>query len=259
MIGASRVLDDARPSAPLDRWKPVGRQPPPNDLTAAPGFRLGRGDAMSLSDLASLGSFVSGVAVLVSLVFLYVQLRQLAKQVAQAETNQRTMINESYVSRVSESLRWQANPENSSLTIRVMQGDQSFTAEELARLVLSFRATVINSQAVSQHYEVGLIDRASFDSAILSFKHSWLPNRSIAPSGQAKPCRRRHRFARSLRTCCARFHSSRPSMSWRTSMRTLRGCSPQALLNVAILPNDFRVVAPILRIRQAIGSANTNN
>ena len=129
---------------------------------------------MSLSDLASLGSFVSGVAVLASLVFLYVQLRQLAKQFAQADTNQRTMINESYVSRAGEYLRWQANPESSSLFIRVLQGDQSFTAEELARLGLNFRAAVINTQAVSQHYKVGLIDRESFDSAILSFKHAWL-------------------------------------------------------------------------------------
>jgi hypothetical protein len=40
---------------------------------------------MSLSDLASLGSFVSGVAVLVSLVFLYFQLRQMNAQVLQTE------------------------------------------------------------------------------------------------------------------------------------------------------------------------------
>jgi hypothetical protein len=42
---------------------------------------------MSLSDLASLGSFVSGAAVLVSPVFLYFQLRQLSGQVKQAEKN----------------------------------------------------------------------------------------------------------------------------------------------------------------------------
>ena len=36
---------------------------------------------MSLSDLASIGSFVSGVSVLVSLVFLYFQLRKVNEQV----------------------------------------------------------------------------------------------------------------------------------------------------------------------------------
>jgi hypothetical protein len=39
---------------------------------------------MSLSDLAALGSFVSGLGVLVSLVFLYFQLRQIGVQVKQA-------------------------------------------------------------------------------------------------------------------------------------------------------------------------------
>jgi len=47
---------------------------------------------MSLSDLASLGSFISGVAVLVSLVFLYFQLRQVNAQVQQAEKNQQAAI-----------------------------------------------------------------------------------------------------------------------------------------------------------------------
>ena len=38
---------------------------------------------MTLSDLASIGSFVSGLAVLISLVFLYFQLRQVNEQVKQ--------------------------------------------------------------------------------------------------------------------------------------------------------------------------------
>jgi hypothetical protein len=38
---------------------------------------------MSLSDLAALGSFVSGLAVLVSLVFLFFQMRQMNEQVRQ--------------------------------------------------------------------------------------------------------------------------------------------------------------------------------
>jgi hypothetical protein len=40
---------------------------------------------VTLSDLASLGSFVSGVAVLVSLVFLFFQMRQISQQVRQTE------------------------------------------------------------------------------------------------------------------------------------------------------------------------------
>src|SRR5215469_15950492 len=54
---------------------------------------------MSLSDLASVGSLVSGVAVLVSLVLLYFQLRQLNQQVRQAERNQQASIRHSRVTR----------------------------------------------------------------------------------------------------------------------------------------------------------------
>lgn len=49
---------------------------------------------MSLSDLAALGSFISGLGVLVSLVFLYFQLRQIGVQVKQTEKNQRALISQ---------------------------------------------------------------------------------------------------------------------------------------------------------------------
>src|SRR5215469_13035796 len=63
------------------------------------------GALMSLSDLASLGSFVSGVAVLASLVFLYFQLRQIGLQVKQAEKNQQASIRQARVTRGVEMLR----------------------------------------------------------------------------------------------------------------------------------------------------------
>ena len=50
---------------------------------------------MSLSDLASLGSLISGFAVLISLIFLYIQLRQLNQQVRQTEKNQQAAIQQS--------------------------------------------------------------------------------------------------------------------------------------------------------------------
>jgi hypothetical protein len=129
---------------------------------------------MSLSDLASLGSFVSGVAVLVSLVFLYAQQRQLGAQLAQTQANQRAMINEAYVTRASDMLHWSADPENASLTVRVNAGERSFTAEEITRLHLIFRRSVIGAQAAFQHYEAGLMDVVSYESAVLSLKNLWL-------------------------------------------------------------------------------------
>ena len=60
---------------------------------------------MTLADLAALGSFVSGFAVLVSLVFLYFQLRQLNAQVLQGERNQRALLNQGVATRITEGHR----------------------------------------------------------------------------------------------------------------------------------------------------------
>ncbi len=57
---------------------------------------------MTLSDLASLGSFVSGAAVLISLVFLYFQIRQVNAQVRQAERNQRALLQQGRAGRAAD-------------------------------------------------------------------------------------------------------------------------------------------------------------
>jgi hypothetical protein len=59
---------------------------------------------MSLSDLASVGSFVSSIAVLVSLVLLYFQIRQVAEQVKLAEKNQISIIEQGRSNRVTDVL-----------------------------------------------------------------------------------------------------------------------------------------------------------
>jgi len=120
---------------------------------------------MSLSDLASLGSFVSGLGVLASLVFLYIQLRQLRAQLAQGEVNQREMINEASATRLSDYLRWTAEPSNSQLMARVIEGERTFKSEEVVRLGLMFRWNIIHLQAVTQHFEAGLIDAAALEGA----------------------------------------------------------------------------------------------
>jgi hypothetical protein len=59
---------------------------------------------MSLSDLASLGSFVSGFAVLVSLIYLALQVRQ-------AEKNQRALIHQGRTAQVSDRVLRMAEPD----------------------------------------------------------------------------------------------------------------------------------------------------
>jgi hypothetical protein len=122
---------------------------------------------MTLSDLASLGSFVSGVAVLISLVYLALQVRQ-------AEKNQRAVINDGYASRLTDLLRWTAEPANSALMARVTAGETSFTAEEVNRLGAIFRMVLINTQATFQQYESGLLDKRSYETSMIVLKDGYL-------------------------------------------------------------------------------------
>src|SRR5262249_41349000 len=65
---------------------------------------------MSLPDLASLGSFVSGIAVLASLGFLFFQMRQMTEQVRQSEKNQRAIIHQGRIAQSSDQLYRLADP-----------------------------------------------------------------------------------------------------------------------------------------------------
>src|SRR5215469_7212456 len=109
------------------------------------------GALMSLSDLASLGSFVSGVAVLISLVYLALQVRQ-------AEKNQRAALNQGYVDRTTENLRWLADAPQAALITRVMAGELNFTSEEVFRLSMAFRTSLLSTQDAFLQHRAGLID-----------------------------------------------------------------------------------------------------
>ena len=77
---------------------------------------------MSLSDLASLGTFVSGLAVLASLGFLYLQLRELNAQVRQAERNQQAAIQQATNHQRVENLRDRASNPSLSEALNVCNG-----------------------------------------------------------------------------------------------------------------------------------------
>jgi hypothetical protein len=122
---------------------------------------------MSLSDLASLGSLVSGVAVLISLIYLAIQVRQ-------AERNQRAVLNQGYITRVTEYLRWYAETPMNELRARVMAGDTSFTAQELLQLQIAFRITVLSAQDAYLQHKAGLVDSMTLDNSMRSLKLTWL-------------------------------------------------------------------------------------
>ena len=122
---------------------------------------------MTLSDLASIGSLVSGVAVLVSLVYLAIQVRQ-------AEKNQRAVLNQGYITRVADYLRWYAESPINELRIRVIAGDTSFTAAELMRLQLALRVTLLSAQDAYLQHKSGLVDDMTLDNSMRNVRSGWL-------------------------------------------------------------------------------------
>ena len=90
---------------------------------------------MSLSDLAALGSFINGLAVLVSLVFLYFQLKQIGAQVKQAEKNQQATIRQGRTARLVEILTRGTDPSVAEAITMASWGDEKMTITQLAQSI----------------------------------------------------------------------------------------------------------------------------
>ena len=121
---------------------------------------------MTHSELASVGSFISGFAVLIPLVFLYFQLRQLNAQLFQTERNQRALMNQGLINRSSEITRWFAEPRMVGLTARVLAGETQFTAEDLFALGQALRLNLTSAQDAFVQHRAGLADQISLDNAM---------------------------------------------------------------------------------------------
>jgi hypothetical protein len=134
---------------------------------------------MTLADLASIGSLVSGVAVLVSLVYLSLQVRQ-------TEKNQRALMNQGVATRAMERIAWIAEPDISDLFTRTVLGESDFSAQELMRLAVMLRVMLISGQDVYTQQRSGLLDQIMFDATMGGVKF-WLSQpafRAIWKSGR---------------------------------------------------------------------------
>lgn len=125
---------------------------------------------MSLPDLASLGSFVSGVAVLGSLVFLYLQMRQIGAQIAQAERNQRAAIRAERTSRTTAALMAMVEPSAVDALFLGNAASEEMSATQIRQYFLYCLSRFHNAEdAYSQHAE-GLLGDSAFNSMIATFR-----------------------------------------------------------------------------------------
>ena len=118
---------------------------------------------MSLSDLASIGSLVSGVAVLVSLVFLYFQLRQVNTQVLQAEKNQRALMQQGRSARVIETVFHRLEPHLQEIVARGGQGDLTLDPTQVSAFVAATSVTFMNWEDSYLQHQAGTSDPASWE------------------------------------------------------------------------------------------------
>ena len=120
---------------------------------------------MTFADLASLGSFVSGIAVLISLVYL-------GAQVKQAEKNQRALMQQGRADRISQNCFYVAGPDLSAIWNRGMNGDETLTAPEIDQFMMLFRGAMISAEDSFLQNEAGLLDSIAFNSFVAGVRHS---------------------------------------------------------------------------------------
>src|SRR5262249_37683425 len=123
---------------------------------------------MTLSDLASLGSFISGLAVLVSLVYLSIQTRQNAKHT-------QALVSQSRVSQVMSANQIVAqNGELADIVRRGNRGEPGLSDEEGHRFFMWMMAAFMTVEDHYRQYKAGLIDKARHqglvDRMVLSFR-----------------------------------------------------------------------------------------
>jgi len=116
---------------------------------------------MSLSDLASLGSFVSGFAVLVSLIYLALQVRQ-------AEKNQRAVIHQGRIEQSADRLLRLMEPELLRPFMKGLYGHEP-TAEELEFEQFTFAMAAIARETADLYFQndLGLLDDAALQSQLV--------------------------------------------------------------------------------------------
>jgi hypothetical protein len=126
---------------------------------------------MSLSNLASLGSFISGFAVLISLIFLYFQIRQVSRQVKQSEKNQQAMIRQVRSNRTVDIALTGTDLQFSEAMEEVMSvSGKEPSAVALRQFASYWRATFYSWEDAFYQYQEGLLSDSAFNTFTVNIK-----------------------------------------------------------------------------------------
>ena len=129
---------------------------------------------MSLSDLAALGSFISGFAVLVSLVFLYFQLRQVSQQVRQSEKNQQAAIRQGRTNRLVDMSIAATEPLFAEAFTKGLAGDEDITNTQLSQFAYACTAMFRNAEDSFYQHEDGLLNESAFSGFLIEWEYNFV-------------------------------------------------------------------------------------
>ena len=118
---------------------------------------------MSLSDLASIGSFVSGLAVVVTLIFLLLQMRQ-------ANLNERALMQQMRSARTIDTLLKCSEPLASEALSRAFANDATMNDTEVRSYMSICLASLTNWEDSFLQHRAGTLDTVSFASDVATLK-----------------------------------------------------------------------------------------
>jgi hypothetical protein len=114
---------------------------------------------MSLTDLASLGSFVSAVAVLISLIYLSLQVKQ-------AERNQQSPIRSTRATRIVDIHMRLSDPVLADAVTKASQCAKDVTDQQIRQFIFYCGARFHNAEDSFNQFQDGLLNQVAFDSMV---------------------------------------------------------------------------------------------
>ena len=140
---------------------------------------------MSLTDLASIGSFVSGIAVVISLVYLAIQVRH-------AHKAQRALMHQARTERIINACIECMRGDVAEVVTKIAKGEEMSSPIEMMQAYYYMRMQIVTAEDALWQYEAGFLDKDSVDTAILNLQRvmqlpaaraAWLAQRpQLAPS-----------------------------------------------------------------------------
>ena len=129
---------------------------------------------MSFSDLASIGSFVSGVAVVVTLALLLIQTRQ-------TNRNQRALMQQGRSARSAQLLTTLSEPRASDIVVRAEAGDLALTPAEAQSYMRLCGAFFSHYEDSYLQFRTGTLDRRGWEVDLATLKQfASMPSTRVA-------------------------------------------------------------------------------